>query len=532
MSDHTRGFDGRATPRRAAVVVALIAALCLLTATNLGGQSPHAGKATYDKWCAGCHGATGAGDGPAAGFMLPRPRDFTKGVYQIRTSASGEIPADADIRRVIDEGMPGTAMPGWRESLSESERENLVGYLKTFSTFFNAAPKLVEIGRAPGGGDDAIAEGQRVYTQLECWKCHGQAGRGDGPSSPTLTDDWQHPIRAADLTESWNFTGGSSVEAIYTRLRTGLDGTPMPSFSDVIDSKIITDEQLWSVAQYVRSLSPERAPEVREVVRVVRSDALPAAPDDSLWNRAVSQYIPVVGQIIVKPRWFAPTVDGVWVQAMHDGSRIAMRIRWHDPSRSPDPRWEEWRGRIVTTLADPDSAGAAAHGPDRFTVQFPATLDDGERPYFLGGTARRPVHLWRWTSEPDAVAEGTGAGLGKFTARAGAAELTHAARFVDGEWQLQLTRALVPRDTSASPALPVGRAIPIAFFASDGSNGEDEMRTAVSTWYALYLDVPTSPRVYVTPLVAMVLTAGFGVLVGRSARGRGRHPDRPTTEEP
>ena len=517
---------------RSASCAALIIALAAIAASTGDAQQPHAGKATYDKWCAGCHGATGAGDGAAAAYMLPRPRDFTKGVYQIRTTASGAIPTDADIRRVIDDGMPGTAMPGWREALSETERSNLVAYIKTFSTFFTAAPNVVEVGGAPGGGDEAIGDGRKVYETLECSKCHGQAGRGDGPSSPTLTDDWEHPIRAADLTESWNFTGGSSVEAIYTRLRTGLDGTPMPSFTDVIESKIITDEQLWHVAQYVRSLSPQKAPEIREVVRVVRTEGpVPAGPDDSLWNRVESQYIPVVGQIIVKPRWFAPTVDGVWVQAMHDGSRIAMRIRWHDPSRSPDPRWEEWRGRIVTTLADPDSAGPAAHGPDRFTVQFPATLGDGERPYFLGGTARRPVHLWRWTSEPDAVAEGTGAGLGQFTPRPGAAELTHAARFVDGEWQLQLTRALVPRDTVASPALPVGRAIPIAFFASDGSNGEDEMRTAVSAWYALYLDVPTSPRVYATPLVAMVLTAGLGVLVGRSARGRGRHSERPTREE-
>lgn len=511
---------------------ALIVVLAVIPRSASDAQQPHAGKATYDKWCSGCHGVTGAGDGTAAAYMLPRPRDFTKGVYQIRTTASGEIPTDADIKRVVDEGMPGTAMPGWSEVLSNTERENLVAYVKTFSTFFSAAPKLIAIGGAPGGGAEAIAEGQKVYQTLECSKCHGQAGRGDGTSSPTLTDDWEHPIRAADLTESWNFTGGSSVEAIYTRLRTGLDGTPMPSFTDVIENKIITDEQLWRVAQYVRSLSPQKAPEVREVVRVVRAEGtLPAGPDDSLWNRVESHYIPVVGQIIVKPRWFAPTVDGVWVQAMHDGSRIVMRIRWHDPSRSPDPRWEEWRGRIVATLADPDSAGAAAHGPDRLTVQFPATLGDGERPYFLGGSTRRPVHLWRWTSEPDAVAEGTGAGLGKFTPRSGAAELTHAARFVDGEWQLQLTRALVPSDTAASPALPVGRAIPIAFFASDGSNGEDEMRTAVSAWYALYLDVPTSPRVYATPLVAMVLTAGFGVLVGRSARGRGRHPERPTREE-
>ena len=98
-------------------------------------QEPR-GKAAYDKWCAGCHGDTGAGDGYAQAFMLPRPRDFTKGVYQIRTTASGELPTDADLRRVIDEGMPGTAMPGWRERLTDAQREDVIAYIKSFSQFF------------------------------------------------------------------------------------------------------------------------------------------------------------------------------------------------------------------------------------------------------------------------------------------------------------------------------------------------------------------------------------------------------------
>ena len=89
-------------------------------------QAAPRGKAIYDKWCAECHGANGAGDGSAATYMLPRPRDFTKGVYQIRTTASGELPADADIRRVIDEGMPGTAMPEWKTLLTSAERDDLV----------------------------------------------------------------------------------------------------------------------------------------------------------------------------------------------------------------------------------------------------------------------------------------------------------------------------------------------------------------------------------------------------------------------
>ena len=495
----------------------------LLCPSALQAQAP-AGKETYEKWCAGCHGETGAGDGDAAAYMLPRPRDFTKGVYQIRSTASGSIPTDADIRRIIDEGMPGTAMPEWKSKLADRERDDLVTYLKTFSRFFQTAKvQEVSLGRAPGSSAETVADGRETFRKLECFKCHGQQGRGDGTSAPTLTDDLDFPIRAADLTESWQFNGGSSVEEIYARLRTGLDGTPMPSFSDVIESNIITDEQLWHVAQYVRSLSPERAPVVREVIRAHRAETLPTDPGDSAWAALEPFYIPLVGQIIRSPRWFTPNVDGVWVRAMHDGQRLAIRLSWSDPSKSPDGAWQEWLDRIGRTVARDDTT-ALVNGPDWFALQFPERVsEDAERPYFLGGTTRRPVHLWRWSSEPDRVQEGSGTGLGQFAPSAGPAQVTHAARFDQGEWQLQLTRALVPADTGAGPAFSTGTAIPIAFYAADGSNGEDPVRGAVSAWYAIYLDVPTPGRVYVQPVIAVLLTAGLGLFVVIRAQRRERN---------
>jgi mono/diheme cytochrome c family protein len=491
------------------------------------------GKAVYDRWCAECHGDTGAGDGSAQAYMLPRPRDFTKALYQIRTTASGELPTDADLRRVINEGMAGTAMPGWRDRLTDTQRDDVIAYIKSFSQFFaGAAPTPIEIGKPPGSTAEAIAEGREVYTKLECFKCHGQAGRGDGTSAPTLTDDWEQPIFAADLSTSWRFNGGSSVEEIYTRLRTGLDGTPMPSFSDVIDSKIITDEQLWRVAQYVRSLSPDEPPAVREVIRArLAEGALPSGPNDTTWARAEAYYVPLVGQIVVKPRWFAPAVDGVWVQAMHDDASLALRVTWHDRSRSPDPSWDEWLGRIRRTMTDVDGAPAATQGADLLVVQFPTTSGATEPPYFLGGSTRRPAHLWRWSSTPDAVAQGTATGLGRFTADASASPLTHAARFTEGEWQLQMTRALVPADTTRAPAFVAGRAIPIAFFAADGSNGEDAVRGAVSGWYSIYLDVATPTRVYVAPGLTMLLTAGLGFMLVRQAQRRERSAERSNPEE-
>ena len=245
-------------------VASLVLALCAVPLLPTSGAAQVNGEALYNKWCAGCHGEDGAGGGPAANTMLPRPRDFTLALYQVRTTTTGQLPTDADMLKVIDQGMPGTAMPGWEDVLTQEERLALVDHLKTFSRFFQGdAPEQLGFGRATRATDEAIASGEEVYQTVECWRCHGQQGRGDGESAPTLNDDTGFPIIAADLTENWTFNGGGTVEEIYRVLRTGLDGTPMPTFSDIVDAGVITDDQLWGLAHYVRSLSPEEYPEVR-----------------------------------------------------------------------------------------------------------------------------------------------------------------------------------------------------------------------------------------------------------------------------
>jgi hypothetical protein len=266
---------------------------------------------------------------------------------------------------------------------------------------------------------------------------------------------------------------------------------------------------------------------VREVVRARRVDALPASPDDGAWTAAERYWIPTVGQIVVRPRWFAPTVDGVWVQALHDGRRLALRLVWHDPSRSPDPPWDEWLGRVAATLSDADGPIATRQGPDRLVVQWATRQgDDAELPYFLGGSARRPVHAWRWTSAPDRVDVGSARGLGTFVAAPGGDPVAHGARYGNGEWRLQLVRALPARDTARAPAFAPGQAVPLALFVADGSNGEDEVRGAVSAWYAVHRDVPTPARVYAAPAATVVLTAGLGVLLVARAQRRERAAPR------
>ena len=79
-----------------------------------------AGAATYQARCAICHGPRGRGDGPAAFTLRPRPVDLTIHVPQ---HAQGEV------EYWIASGIGGTAMPAWRDELTETQRWELVRFL-------------------------------------------------------------------------------------------------------------------------------------------------------------------------------------------------------------------------------------------------------------------------------------------------------------------------------------------------------------------------------------------------------------------
>src|SRR2546430_1256615 len=136
------------------------------------------------------------------------------------------------------------------------------------------------------------------------------------------------------------------------------------------------------------------------------------------------------------------------------------------------------------------------------------------------GATTDPVYQWRWTSRPRRAFAGLARGIERFDtlpdAPAGEATYEH------GEWRLVLTRALATPDTANEVQLAAGRAIPMAFFAWDGSSGEHGSRMAVSTWYFLALDRPTPPGVFISPVLAMLVTLGLGlVVVRRGPRGGG-----------
>jgi len=484
------------------------------------------GREVYDRWCASCHGVEGDGLGPAADYMLPRPRDFTRGLYQIRTTAGGEIPTDDDIMRMINEGMPGTTMPGWEDQLSRRDRVAVKDYIKSFYPPFETMdePEPLDFGRAPRANEERIAEGRIFYDSIECWQCHGATGRGYGPSAPELEDDRDYPIRAVDLTKNWKFNGGGSVEEVYRRLRTGMDGTPMPAFSDLVDAGFMTDEQLWNLAHFVRSLAPDDPPRVREVIRAdkVEPGEVPRTVGDEAWDEVEKFYIPLVAQIIIMPRWFDPAVDAVWVQALHDGQEIALRLTWHDRSRSPDPAWMQWQERVIEVMEPVEGDPLEpAPRPDRVTVQFPPEIPDGmERPYFLMGSSDRPVYLWQWQSDRDGAEPARARGMHDVETLSGSIEAD--ALWEAGRWQVVLRRTLEPSDDDGRLRFESDVPIPIAFFAWDGDNAEEGTRGSVSSWFFIYLREDAPVSTYVAPVVAFVLTGGLGLVVVARAQRRER----------
>ena len=211
-------------------------------------EAVNAGEKIYKISCLPCHGENGDSETEAAEYLDPKPRAFTLGEYKFRSTPSGSLPTDQNLFRTISIGVSGTSMPAWEKFLSEQERQNLVQYIKTFSTRFEQWPPdeeiLIpeEIASTPG----TIGQGERIYQIMECWACHGNSGKGDGPSASNLKDDWENPIKAYDFTMG-NYKGGSTEQDIYRTFNTGLSGTPMPSYYDTF---IFTKEGLSDLSNF------------------------------------------------------------------------------------------------------------------------------------------------------------------------------------------------------------------------------------------------------------------------------------------
>jgi len=244
----------------------LVAALPIVASAqqmeaHIGNVTGHAdaGKALYYRYCWGCHGARGNGDGENAPYLNILPRNFVAGTFKCRSTPTGTLPLDQDLYNSVERGFNFTNMPSWN-ALTVEERANLVAFIKTFSPRWKTEKPgdPIQIPAEPALTVGSIQHGKELFQKLECWKCHGNEGRGDGPSASTLTDSNDQPIRPYNFTSDNRSKCGKTNQDLYKIFMTGLDGTPMPSFADVIKP-----EDAWDLVHYLRTLQyNDKSPEL------------------------------------------------------------------------------------------------------------------------------------------------------------------------------------------------------------------------------------------------------------------------------
>ena len=134
----------------------------------MASNAPH-GQRIYAQHCAVCHGPNGRGNGPAAPSLRPRPRDFSGGVFKIKSTPDSERPTLDDVRRTIKQGMPGSSMPSWGDILTDAEVDAVAEYVRDFGPQRQwAAPTSTPLLPAEVLAAASVEHGQQLYGDLGC----------------------------------------------------------------------------------------------------------------------------------------------------------------------------------------------------------------------------------------------------------------------------------------------------------------------------------------------------------------------------
>lgn len=410
------------------------------------GEDLSVAQAVYQNNCARCHGATGEGDGRDAKRMFPRPRKLSEGVFKFRTTASGTPPTDQDLFNTLTQGLPGSRMPEFTR-LPEETRWQLVHYVKSLSPIFKEQePEPLNLGNDPGVKKASLHKGKELFASLGCVACHGNLGRGDGPSAAALVDNWGNSIRAADLTQGWNYRAGSAPREIVARLMAGIDGTPMPSYADAV-----SPEEAWHLAYYVQSL--QEKPNFRRVIEAVKlEEPLPTDPADPHWQKVPKTDLRLSSNFYRQGEILSSSVSSISVQAVYNEEELIWRLTWNDPSQSrenpPDAVGLVWlpEKRMKWEVGSVRSWPAQVEGPGLAAIF--------------------------WSADQRLARQGTVHGFEEF--QAGKIDLPTVeskASYSEGQWSLLLQQ---PRQMER-PAL-IGLAV------WDGSNAEQGRHRSNSNW--------------------------------------------------
>ncbi len=187
-----------------------------------GERFARRGAEVFARNCAGCHGRTGLGDGPAMVALTPNPRNLASAQF-----------SDRSLSESLWNGVRGSSMPSWSD-LPSGDLRGLAAHLKT----------LAPTERPPDLSAQERATAQSIYVK-HCAICHGQTGTGDGPTAATLAPA---PTNFHEVRPTMDYA--------VAALTKGVRGTAMPKWGP----KLTADERSL-LARYVRSFYGTRSVE-------------------------------------------------------------------------------------------------------------------------------------------------------------------------------------------------------------------------------------------------------------------------------
>jgi mono/diheme cytochrome c family protein len=491
------------------------------------------GKQLYAVHCAQCHGETGDGEGPAARFLFPRPRNFTDAKFRLANTAN-LMPTDDDLFAIITRGMPGSAMFPFGH-LSEAERRALVGHVReltrtglfrTGKQAAEAAGEKVDVAELqkqvdevlkpgekfampaewPADDQASIARGNELY-QKTCASCHGATGKGDGVQDQR--DSTGMPTSPRDFSRGI-FKGGRDREQLYARILLGMAGTPMPANN-------LQPSEIADLVNLVQSFAPAAAQaqvehrRQRVVARRVPGSLAGDIPD-AAWTAAAAT------RIVVSPLWWRNYAEpALTIAAIHDGQSVAIRLSWRDPTRDDvirKPEDFEDMAAVQLFQGSPEpflGMGSAAAMPDLWLwrATWSRPKDDTDRqlddypfdtPFYrerlkAAGKSVPELATARAAGNPHAHADAAqtaanlaAKGFGSTTFRPKAAQnVTAKSEWKDGRWTVVFRRPLTVPAEAGSTLAPGGRSS-VSFAIWDGAARDRNGQKLISIWHDLELE--------------------------------------------
>jgi mono/diheme cytochrome c family protein len=199
----------------------------ILVPATVNGQkvnvAQEGGYSLYRQHCLHCHGVSGAGDGPTAPFLFPRPRDYRKGLFKFTSTNTGVKPTREDLRKTIRNGLHGTSMPAFEPLMTDGEIEQVLDYMIFLSA--RGETEIILIDEASTTGEltsetaaeltksvfrkwqqaekqvlnppipkppstrESVLRGRELFlglnktgNKVDCTSCHGPQAVGNGPS--------------------------------------------------------------------------------------------------------------------------------------------------------------------------------------------------------------------------------------------------------------------------------------------------------------------------------------------------------------